>query len=141
MNTKLLCYVAFAAIAALSAIAPATAADKLILTQTLSPTAAVSSVGVAKGYFTEQAIDFDNVWTTRGTEAIQALSADQAHLAIMAVTPAIAARAQGLPVVIVGLHSHGFSGYFVASKKNAHLTRLEDPVQFARQSPMAFWYK
>ena len=120
----------FGAIAALATslatIGPATAADKVVLGQQPSTLAAVASVGIAKGYFTEQGIEFDSRWATRGLEIIQALGAGQADLGIAAVTPVLAARAKGLPIVIVGLQSYGFPGYLVAGKKNAQLTRLED---------------
>ena len=118
--------IAAAAMALLAAMTPASAADKVIVGVHPTTVAAVSGVGVAKGYFTEQGIDFGSIWVNRGAEAIQALGAGQADLGIGAVTPVIAARAKGLPVVIVGLHSYGFPGYLVTSKKNAHLTRLED---------------
>jgi len=116
----------FVVITALAAIAPATAADKVILGVHPTTVAAVSGVGTAKGYFTEQGIDLESIWVNRGSEAIQALGAGQADMGLGAVSPVIAARAKGLPVVIVGLHSYGFPGYLVASKKNAHFTRLED---------------
>jgi len=120
----------FTAIAALAATlattGPATAADKVVLGQQPSTLAAVASAGIAKGYFTEQGIEFDSRWATRGLEIIQALGAGQADLGIAAVTPVIAARAKGLPIIIVGLQSYGFPGYFVAGKKNAQATRLED---------------
>jgi len=116
----------FAATAALAMVLPATAADKVTLGVHPTTVAAVSSVGAAKGYFADQGIDLESMWVNRGSEAIQALGAGQADVGLGAVAPVVAARANGLPVVIVGLHSHGFPGYLVTSKKNAQIARLED---------------
>jgi len=116
----------FAAIAALAMILPATAADKVVMSVFPSTVAAPSSVGLVKGYFTEQGIDLESQWTTRGIDTIQGLVTGQVDMGVASLTPVLAARANGLPIVIIGLHSHGFPGYLVASKKNAHLTRLED---------------
>ena len=116
----------FAAIAALAMTLPATAADKVVISVFPSTVAAPSSVGLVKGYFTEQGIDLESQWTTRGIDTIQGLVTGQLDIGVASLTPVLAARANGLPIVIIGLHSHGFPGYLVASKKNAHLTRLED---------------
>lgn len=116
----------FAAIAALAVTLPAMAADKVVMSVFPTTVAAPSSVGLAKGYFTEQGIDLESRWMTRGLETIEALSTGQVELGLGSITPILAARAKGLPIVIIGLHSHGFPGYLVASKKNSHLTRLED---------------
>jgi aliphatic sulfonates family ABC transporter substrate-binding protein len=116
----------FAAIAALVTSLPATAADKVVMSVFPTTVAAPSSVGVAKGYFTEQGIGLESQWMTRGLETIQALGTGQVDLGLASITPVLAARAKGLPIVIIGLHSYGFPGYLVASKKNSHLTRLQD---------------
>ena len=115
-----------AAIAALALALPAAAADKVVMSVFPSTVAAPPSVGMAKGYFTEQGIDFEPQWTTRGLESIQLLVTGRADVGVGALAPVLAARAKGLPLVIIGLHSHGFPGYLVASNKNAGLTRLED---------------
>jgi len=116
----------FAAIAAFSMILPATAADKVVMSVFPTTVAAPSSVGLAKGYFTEQGIELESKWMNRGAETIQALGAGQVDLGLAAMTPVLAARARGLPIVVIGMHSHGFPGYLVASNKNSQLTRLED---------------
>lgn len=116
----------FAAIAALAVILPAMAADKVVMSVFPTTVAAPSSVGLAKGYFTEQGIELESKWMNRGRDTIQALGAGQVDLGLAAITPILAARAKGLPIVIIGMHSHGFPGYLVASNKNSHLTRLED---------------
>ena len=115
-----------AMIAALATITPAAAAEKLIVGVHPTAVAAVSSVGTAKGYFTEQGIDFNSIWVNRGGEAIQALGAGQADLGIGASAPVIAARAKGVNIVIIGLHSHGFPASLVVSNKNPQVAQIED---------------
>ena len=115
-----------AAIAALALMLPAAAADKMVFSVQPTPFAAPSSVGLAKGYFSGQGLDLKSQWASRGLETIQLLTTGQADVGIAALTPVLAARAKGLPLVIIGLHSHGFNGTFLASKKNFGLTRLAD---------------
>lgn len=113
-------------IATLAIMLPATAADKVTMSVFPTTVAAPSSVGLAKGYFAEQGIELESKWMNRGRDTIQALGAGQVDLGLAAITPVLSARAKGLPIVIIGMHSHGFPGYLVASNKNAALTRLED---------------
>jgi len=110
----------------LSTVQPAVAADKVVMSVFPTTVAATSSAGLAKGYFAEQGIELQSKWMNRGRDTIQALGAGQVDLGLAAMAPVLSARARGLPIVIIGLHSHGFPGYLVASNKNSGLTRLED---------------
>ena len=91
-----------AAIGALALTAPATAADKMIMSVFPTTVAALVERRPAKGYFTEQGIELESKWMNRGRDTIQALGADQVDLGLGAITPILAARAKGLPIVIIG---------------------------------------
>ena len=126
MRNQTLSTIAAAALLASVAITPSLAADKIALSQQQSTVASVAGIAVENGYFKEAGIDFQSSWALRGIDTIQSVGAGQADFGIAAVTPIVAARASGLKLVIVGLHSHGFPGFLIASKKNAGLKKLED---------------
>ena len=126
MRTRIASTIAVAALLAAATIRPSQAADKVTLSQQQSTVASVAGDGIANGYFKDAGIDLHTSWALRGIDTIQTVAAGQADFGIAAVTPIVAARASGLKLVIVGLHSHGFPGFLIASKKNAALKKLSD---------------
>jgi aliphatic sulfonates family ABC transporter substrate-binding protein len=106
--------------------APAFAADKVVFGEQNAMTAAISSVGLAKGFFKEEGIELERVFTTRGNEAIEATLAGKMDFSYAANSTFLAAVSRGAPLVAIGLFSHGYSGFLVASNANASLRTLED---------------
>jgi aliphatic sulfonates family ABC transporter substrate-binding protein len=102
------------------------AADKVVFGEQNAMTAIISSVGLAKGFFREEGIDVERVFTTRGNEAIEATLAGKMDFSYAANSTFIAAVSKGAPLVAVGLFSHGYSGFLVASNSTANLRTLED---------------
>ena len=102
------------------------ALDKVVFGEQAAMTAVVSSVGLAKGFFKDEGIDLQRVFTTRGNEAIEAALAGKMDFSYAANSTFLAAVSRGAPLVAVGLFSHGYSGFLVASKSNANLRTLAD---------------
>jgi aliphatic sulfonates family ABC transporter substrate-binding protein len=111
---------------ALLSNAPAFALDKIVFGEQAAMTAVVSSVGLAKGFFKNEGIDLQRVFTTRGNEAIEAALAGKMDFSYAANSTFLAAVSKGAPLVAVGLFSHGYSGFLVASNSNANLRSLAE---------------
>jgi len=102
------------------------ALDKVVFGEQAAMTAVVSSVGLAKGFFKDEGIDLQRVFTTRGNEAIEAALAGKMDFSYAANSTFLAAASKGAPLVAVGLLSHGYSGFLVASNANANVRSLAD---------------
>jgi NitT/TauT family transport system substrate-binding protein len=105
---------------------PVLGADKVVFGEQNAMTAVISSVGLAKGFFKEEGIDLERVFTTRGNEAIEATLAGKMQFSYAANSTFLAAVSRGAPLVAVGLFSHGYSGFLVASNANANARTLAD---------------
>jgi ABC-type nitrate/sulfonate/bicarbonate transport system substrate-binding protein len=97
---------------------PAAATEKITISQQQSTVASVAAVGVLNGYFKDQGIELESRWALRGVDTIQAVAAGQADFGIAAVTPLVGAQMQGLPLVMIGVHSYAFPGFLVAHSKH-----------------------
>jgi NitT/TauT family transport system substrate-binding protein len=115
-----------AAIAAALLLAPAHAADKIVMGEQPALTAMVSSVGIAKGFFAAEGLEVTQVFGERPTDTIPAALAGKIDFGYSGSPPLLAATSSGAPLVAIGLFSHGYSGILVASKANSKAKSLAD---------------
>lgn len=117
---------AFAALAACAAAAPANAADKIIIGMSAGINTVPSLVAEHQGYFKEQGLDVELRPLARGGLAIEGLSSGTLQFSESAHVPFFAAVDRGVPLVAVGVAARGFYGKLVASNANANLKTLAD---------------
>lgn len=103
------------------------AQEKLTLaTANASVSFMLSRAAVDKGFFKAEGLEVDIRLVPGGNDAIQALVGGSVDFGESSHAQFIAATARKLPIVAIGLHSHGFLGKLVAAPKNASLTNLAD---------------
>jgi aliphatic sulfonates family ABC transporter substrate-binding protein len=113
-------------VTALGAIAPASAAEKLIMGRTFGISQLPGLIAEKKGFFKEQGLDVEYKQVPRGNVALQAMASGSVQFAESAHAPFLAAVSKGVPLVAVGVASRGFLGKLVAAPKNANLKSLAD---------------
>ena len=110
-----------------SAATPSFAADtKVRIGMSVGINMMPTLVAIDQGYFKDAGIDFEQKPLTRGSVAIEALSAGSLEFAESAHAAFIAANSKGIPLVGVAVASRGFYGKMVGSNANASLKNLED---------------
>jgi ABC-type nitrate/sulfonate/bicarbonate transport system substrate-binding protein len=82
--------------------------------------------GVEKGFFKAEGLDLDIKLVPGGNDTIQALAGGSAEFSQSSNAQFLSAIASKIPIVAIGLHSHGFSGILLAAPQHANLTNLSD---------------
>lgn len=126
MKFRIKTAVATACLGALVGLSGPAAAQKYIATVPAGTASLPTAIGVSKGYFKDAGLDLEVKEVARGSIGLEALAANTVHFSEGAYAPAIAAASRGVPLVMVGMHSHGFFGKMIASPENADLKRIED---------------
>jgi len=124
MMKKLLSLVTLAA--AFGVVAPAFAADKLMMGRTMGISQLPGLVAEKKGFFKEQGLDVEYKSVPRGNVALGAMASGTLMFAESANAPFLAATSKGVPLIAVGVASRGFMGKLVAAPKNGNLKSLAD---------------
>lgn len=106
--------------------ASTSAQEKVIISSSSAYTQMPNRVGVEKGYFKQEGLDTDFKIVPSGNDVIQALAGGSVDFGDAACPLFLAAIANKLPIVAIGLHSWGNVGKLVASNANAKLTTLAD---------------
>lgn len=115
-----------AIVAAVSSIASANAAEKLVLGRTFGISQLPGLIAEEKGFFKEQGLDVEYKSVARGNIALGAMASGNVQFAESAHAPFLAAVSRDAPFVGVGIACRGFQGNLVASPKNANLKTLAD---------------
>jgi ABC-type nitrate/sulfonate/bicarbonate transport system substrate-binding protein len=108
------------------AAAPAYANEAVVYGGSAATSRVIPLAGIDKGFFKAAGLDVTNKELTRGGEALEATVAGSIQFASAANSAVLAAAAQKLPLVVIGMVSHGFYGRVIAAKKNAALKTLQD---------------
>jgi aliphatic sulfonates family ABC transporter substrate-binding protein len=111
---------------ALSAVAPASAADKITIGMSAGINMVPSLVAEHEGYFKQAGLDVQLRPLARGGDAIKGVAAGSLQFSESAHVPFFAAVSRGVPLVAVGVVARGFYGKLVASPKNENLKTLAD---------------
>jgi len=125
MNKRITSLAAALALA-VSAFAPAKAADKIVIGMSAGINMVPSLVAAHEGYFKEEGLDVELRPLARGGDAIKALSAGSLQFSESAHVPFFAAVSRGIPLIAVGVVARGFYGKLVAAPKNENLRTLAD---------------
>ncbi len=104
----------------------AQAQEKVTLGSSVAFTQVPNLVGIDNGYFKAQGLDPELKIVPSGNDVIQALAGGSVDFGDASHALFLAAVANGLPVVAIGLHSWGNVGKLVASPENAKSTTLAD---------------
>ena len=115
-----------AALALLFGPLGALAQEKVTLGSSVAFTQLPNRVGIDKGYFKEQGLDAELKIVPSGNDVIQALAGGSIDFGDSSHALFLAAVANNLPIVAIGLHSWGNVGKLVASTANANVTKLAD---------------
>lgn len=116
---------ALAGVLALS-VAPASAADKVLISMSSGVNQVPTVVAVDQGFFKDAGVDVELKPVGRGAIAIEALSGGSVQFAESAHTTFFSAVNKGLPLVAVGIAARGYYGKLIASNDNADLKTLQD---------------
>jgi len=85
-----------------------------------------SRAAVEKGFFKAEGLDVEVKLVRGGNDVIQALAAGTIEFGEASNAQFLAAVASNLPVVAIGINSHGYLGKMIATQRNANLSRLSE---------------
>ena len=104
----------------------ALAQDKVIIGSSVAYTQMPNRVGIENSYFKQAGLEPELKIVPSGNDVIQALAGGSVDFGDASHGLFLAAIANKLPIVAIGLHSWGNVGKLVASKANENLTTLAD---------------
>ena len=102
------------------------AAERVVFAGQSGVNALVAQVGIEKGFFEDQGIEIEHQMSRSGRASIDAVASGHADFGVATSPPLLAAIDRDLPLVIVALLSHGYSGKLIASNEYNELQHLED---------------
>ena len=85
-----------------------------------------SRAAVEKGFFKAEGLDVEVKLVRGGNDVIQALAGGNIEFGEASSAQFISAVAGNLPIVAIGINSHGYLGKLIAAQRHAHLTKLAD---------------
>ena len=101
------------------------AQENVTISSSVAYTQMPNRVAIEKGYFKQEGINPDLKIVPSGNDVVQALAGGSVDFGDASHGLFLAAIANKLPIVAIGLHSWGNVGKLVASNQNANLTTLE----------------
>lgn len=106
--------------------APCHAQERATIGTAAAVTAIVAHIGITEGMFADFGINADMKRLPGGNDTIQALLGGAIDFAESSNAQFLSAVAKGMPLVGIGLHSHGYLGKLIAAEQNSHLRTLQD---------------
>lgn len=85
-----------------------------------------SRTGIERGFFKAEGLDVEVKLVRGGNDVIQALAGGTIEFGEASNAQFISAVASNLPVVAIGINSHGYLGKLIAAQRHANLSKLAD---------------